>query len=73
MGVKQSRMAMFNYRLRFKGLKYPSPDPTIPAKDFLLKVIYPLRVLMSFPYNESSDVSANRTDRYTYAVLISWE
>ena len=37
-GVKQSRLAMFNYRLKFKGLKFPSPDPTIPAKDFLLKV-----------------------------------
>ena len=34
-GVKQSRLAMFNYRLKFKGLKFPSPDPTIPAKDFL--------------------------------------
>jgi len=38
-GVKQSRLAMFNYRLKFKGIKYPSPDPTIPAKDFLLKVL----------------------------------
>jgi hypothetical protein len=40
-GVKQSRLAMFNYRLKFKGLKFPSPDPTIPAKDFLLKVNIP--------------------------------
>ena len=29
---------MFNYRLKYKGLQYPSPDPTFPAKDFLLLV-----------------------------------
>jgi len=37
-GVKTSRLAMFNYRLKYKGLKYPSPDPTFPAKDFLLQI-----------------------------------
>ena len=29
---------MFNYRIKFKSIKYPSPDPTIPAKDYLLKL-----------------------------------
>ena len=29
---------MFNYRIKFKGIKFPSPDPTIPAKDFTLKM-----------------------------------
>ena len=29
---------MFNYRMKFKGIKFPSPDPTIPAKDFTLKI-----------------------------------
>mmetsp|Transcript_72184 Transcript_72184/g.193000 ORF Transcript_72184/g.193000 Transcript_72184/m.193000 type:complete len:295 (+) Transcript_72184:60-944(+) len=38
MGVKQARNAMFNYRIKYKGIKYPSPDPTFPAKDFLLRV-----------------------------------
>ena len=37
-GVKTSRLAMFNYRIKFKGIKFPSPDPTIPAKDYLLRV-----------------------------------
>jgi len=37
-GVKVSRNAMFNYRLKYKGLKYPSPDPTYPAKDFILRI-----------------------------------
>jgi len=37
-GVKVSRNAMFNYRIKFKGIKFPSPDPTIPAKDFTLKM-----------------------------------
>jgi len=37
-GVKTSRLAMFNFRLKYKGLKYPSPDPTFPAKDFLLQI-----------------------------------
>jgi len=38
MGVKVSRYAMFNYRIKFKGLKFPSPDPTIPAKDYILNL-----------------------------------
>lgn len=29
---------MFNYRIKFKGLKFPSPDPTIPAKDYILNL-----------------------------------
>jgi hypothetical protein len=37
-GVKVSRLAMFNFRLKYKGLKYPSPDPTYPAKDFILRI-----------------------------------
>jgi hypothetical protein len=37
-GVKTSRHAMFNYRLKYKGLKHPSPDPTFPAKDFILRI-----------------------------------
>jgi len=37
-GVKVSRNAMFNFRLKFKGIKFPSPDPTVPAKDFILKM-----------------------------------
>uniref|UniRef100_A0A7S4U7T2 C2 domain-containing protein n=1 Tax=Guillardia theta TaxID=55529 RepID=A0A7S4U7T2_GUITH len=37
-GVKVSRNAMFNYRIKFKGLKFPCPDPTVPAKDFILKL-----------------------------------
>ena len=36
--VKVSRNAMFNYRIKFKGIKFPSPDPTVPAKDFILKM-----------------------------------
>ena len=36
-----SRKAMFNYRLKFKGIKYPSPDPTFPVKDFLLRISVP--------------------------------
>jgi hypothetical protein len=37
-GVKVSRNAMFNYRIKFKGIKFPCPDPTCPAKDFILKM-----------------------------------
>lgn len=37
-GVKVSRNAMFNYRIKFKGIKFPCPDPTCPAKDFVLKM-----------------------------------
>jgi len=37
-GVKVSRNAMFNFRIKFKGIKFPSPDPTVPAKDFVLKI-----------------------------------
>ena len=29
---------MFNYRIKFKGIKFPSPDPTIPAKDYILNL-----------------------------------
>lgn len=36
--VKVSRNAMFNFRIKFKGIKFPSPDPTVPAKDFILKM-----------------------------------
>jgi hypothetical protein len=37
-GVKTSRNAMFNFRIKFKGIKFPCPDPTVPAKDFILKM-----------------------------------
>jgi hypothetical protein len=37
-GVKVSRNAMFNFRIKFKGIKFPCPDPTVPAKDFILKM-----------------------------------
>jgi len=37
-GVKVSRNAMFNFRIKFKGIKFPCPDPTVPAKDFVLKM-----------------------------------
>ena len=36
--AQEARLAMFNYRIKFKGLKFPSPDPTFPAKDFLLRI-----------------------------------
>ena len=29
---------MFNFRIKYKGIKFPSPDPTVPAKDFILKM-----------------------------------